>query len=43
MQRLEPALLDVYVSQRREAETFLDTVRRIGVEPFRERVYAASH
>jgi len=36
-------LLDVYVSQRREAETFLDTVRRIGVEPFRERVYAASH
>jgi sulfite reductase (NADPH) hemoprotein beta-component len=36
-------LLDVYVTQRREAETFLDTVRRIGVEPFRERVYAASH
>jgi len=36
-------LLDVYVAQRHEAESFLDTVRRIGVEPFRERVYAASH
>jgi len=36
-------LLDVYVSQRHEAETFLDTVRRIGIDPFRERVYAASH
>jgi sulfite reductase (NADPH) hemoprotein beta-component len=36
-------LLDVYVARRHEAETFLDTVRRIGIDPFRERVYAASH
>jgi len=37
-------ILDVYV-QRREAadETFLETVRRIGIEPFQERVYAADH
>jgi sulfite reductase (NADPH) hemoprotein beta-component len=35
-------LLDVYVEQRRPAERFLDTVRRIGVKPFKERAYAAS-
>ena len=36
-------LLDVYVAGREGEETFLDTFRRIGVEPFRERVYAKSH
>ncbi len=36
-------LLDVYVAQRSEDESFLDTVRRIGVQPFRERVYGANH
>ncbi|MGE0384520.1 MAG: nitrite/sulfite reductase [Gammaproteobacteria bacterium] len=35
-------LLEVYIDQRREEERFLDTYRRIGVEPFRKRVYAAS-
>jgi sulfite reductase (NADPH) hemoprotein beta-component len=34
------ALLDVYVSIREEDETFLQVVRRVGVTPFRERVYA---
>ncbi|MFM1885517.1 MAG: hypothetical protein RL026_674 [Pseudomonadota bacterium] len=33
------ALLEVYQGQRTEDETFLDTVRRVGVQPFRERVY----
>jgi sulfite reductase (NADPH) hemoprotein beta-component len=35
-------LLDVYVEHRRPEERFLDTVRRLGVKPFKERVYAAS-
>ncbi len=33
-------ILDVYVQQRLEDETFLQTVQRIGLEPFREKVYA---
>jgi sulfite reductase (NADPH) hemoprotein beta-component len=37
-------LLTVYIEQREgEQETFLQTIRRIGVEPFRERVYATDH
>jgi sulfite reductase (NADPH) hemoprotein beta-component len=37
-------ILEVYVRERRsEEERFLDTVRRIGIEPFQERVYAADH
>jgi sulfite reductase (NADPH) hemoprotein beta-component len=35
-------IVDVYVEQRIEEERFIDTVRRIGVDPFRERVYAAT-
>jgi sulfite reductase (NADPH) hemoprotein beta-component len=35
-------LLEVYVEQRHPDERFLDTVRRLGVRPFKERVYAAS-
>ena len=34
-------LLDVYVGLRQEEETFLQVVRRVGVDPFRERVYAS--
>jgi sulfite reductase (NADPH) hemoprotein beta-component len=34
-------LLDVYVEERTPEERFLDTVRRLGVKPFKERVYAA--
>ena len=36
-------ILDVYVAARQEEESFLETFRRIGVQPFRERVYAANH
>lgn len=36
-------VLDTYVDQRHEDELFLDTVHRIGLDPFKERVYAASH
>ena len=35
-------LVDVYVDQRRDGERFLDTVDRIGVEPFRQRVYGVA-
>jgi sulfite reductase (NADPH) hemoprotein beta-component len=34
-------LLEVYVERRRTDERFIDTVRRLGVKPFKERVYAA--
>ena len=33
-------LLNVYVEQRVEGETFIATSRRIGIEPFKERAYA---
>ena len=33
-------ILDVYVQRRFDGESFLHAVRRIGVEPFKERVYA---
>jgi len=33
-------LLEVFKEQRHEDELFLTTVRRVGVEPFKERVYA---
>ena len=36
---LEQILL-VYVERREEGERFLDTFRRIGIKPFKERVYA---
>src|SRR5262245_3621530 len=32
-------LIDVYVEQRHEEERFIDTVRRLGIEPFQDRVY----
>jgi sulfite reductase (NADPH) hemoprotein beta-component len=36
-------ILTVYVEQRHEGERFLDTFRRIGIAPFKARVYAPSH
>jgi sulfite reductase (NADPH) hemoprotein beta-component len=36
-------LLDVYVEKREDGEEFLECVRRLGVAPFRERVYGAAH
>jgi len=37
------SLIDVYVEKRHEDERFIDTVRRLGIEPFKERVYAPAH
>jgi len=34
-------LLEVYVEERAPEERFLDTVRRLGIKPFKERAYAA--
>ena len=36
-------IIAVYVERRSEDEQFLDTFRRIGLDPFKERVYAANH
>jgi sulfite reductase (NADPH) hemoprotein beta-component len=36
-------LIDVYVEKRTEDERFIDTFQRIGIDPFKERVYAANH
>ena len=36
-------VINVYVEQRTEDEQFLDTFRRIGIDPFKERVYAANN
>jgi sulfite reductase (NADPH) hemoprotein beta-component len=36
-------LIDTYIERREGDEPFIDTVRRIGIEPFKERVYAAAH
>jgi len=36
-------IIQVYIEQRSEGERFLDTWRRIGQTPFKERVYATGH
>ncbi len=36
-------ILDVFVEIRNEGERFIDTVRRVGNQPFKERVYAPAH
>ena len=36
-------ILDTFVQLRTEEERFLDTYRRVGLEPFKERVYAENH
>jgi sulfite reductase (NADPH) hemoprotein beta-component len=36
-------VIKVYVELRSEEERFIDTFRRIGIEPFKERVYAANN
>jgi len=35
-------ILSTYVTLRKEEETFLDTYRRVGIDPFKERVYASA-
>jgi len=34
-------LVEVYLHQRSEGERFLDTYRRVGLKPFKEKIYAA--
>jgi sulfite reductase (NADPH) hemoprotein beta-component len=36
-------ILNVYVAEREEGERFIDVVRRVGIAPFKARVYAPSH
>ncbi len=36
-------LLETYVALRTDEEQFLDTYRRVGIDPFKERVYAQDH
>jgi len=36
-------ILDVYIEERAEGERFLDCYRRVGIQPFKERVYADAH
>lgn len=36
-------IVDVYVDNRGEGEAFLETYRRVGIDPFKERVYAKAH
>ncbi len=37
------SLVDAYLRQREDGERFLDTLRRVGFEPFKEAVYAEAH
>ena len=36
-------LIETYIDLRHEDERFADTVRRLGIDPFKERAYAAAH
>jgi sulfite reductase (NADPH) hemoprotein beta-component len=36
-------IMTVYLEQRTDGERFIETVRRIGLDPFKERVYAKHH
>jgi len=36
-------LIETYLEARHAGERFIDTVRRIGIEPFKERVYVTAH
>jgi sulfite reductase (NADPH) hemoprotein beta-component len=36
-------ILNVYLAEREDGERFIDTFRRIGIKPFKARVYAPSH
>ncbi|MGQ9425368.1 nitrite/sulfite reductase [Gilvimarinus sp. F26214L] len=36
-------IIDVFVESRSQEEQFIDTYRRIGIDPFKERVYAKAH
>ena len=34
-------IVEVYRAQRLDGERFIETVRRVGIKPFKERAYAA--
>jgi sulfite reductase (NADPH) hemoprotein beta-component len=34
-------IVDTYLELRRPGERFIDAYRRLGIEPFREKLYAA--
>ena len=36
-------LIDTYIDRRHDDERFVDTVHRLGIDPFKERVYASAH
>jgi len=36
-------IINVYIGQRREGERFIDTFSRVGMQPFKERVYVSHH
>ena len=36
-------IIDVFVEKRQDEELFIDCVRRVGLDPFKERVYAKSN
>lgn len=36
-------VLDVFIEKRHDQELFIDTYRRVGIEPFKERVYAKAN
>jgi sulfite reductase (NADPH) hemoprotein beta-component len=36
-------LIETYIDIRHEDERFVDTVQRVGIDPFKERVYATAH
>ncbi|MDQ2917131.1 MAG: nitrite/sulfite reductase [Pseudomonadota bacterium] len=36
-------LIEAYIEHRHEDERFVDTVHRLGIEPFKDRVYATTH
>jgi sulfite reductase (NADPH) hemoprotein beta-component len=43
MPRVIRNIIDVFVAHREDEETFMDTYKRIGIDPFKEKVYAKAH
>ncbi|SDU07118.1 nitrite/sulfite reductase [Halopseudomonas salegens] len=43
MPQVVQRIIDVYLEQRTAEELFIDTYQRIGIAPFKERVYATNH
>lgn len=43
MPRVVRNIVTVYIEHRQPEETFLDTLQRVGIAPFKEKVYAKTH